>query len=110
MVLLVSALVPGSLTYDLVNQFLTRCSSEHGLHYLLERDGVGVELSRQSYEAGEWAAAVEDAWMKGRDTKAKKRIDGDSERRGEEGRKLAKSVVEWVEGWWGDDFVRKRTG
>lgn len=76
---------------------------EHGLRLLLDRDGVGVELSRESYEAGDWASAVEDAWGKGRTAKEKKREEGEIglERRREEGRKMALMVIRWVEEWWG---------
>lgn len=46
---------------------------EHGLRLLLDKEGVGVELSRRSYEMGEWASAVEEAWVLNRERKARKR-------------------------------------
>ena len=62
---------------------------------------MGVELSREAYEAGEWAAAVEEAWMKGRDSKRVRSelsmVDG--AKRSQEGKKMARKVVEWVEKW-----------
>lgn len=75
---------------------------EHGLRLLLSRSGVGVELSREAYEAGEWAGAVEEAWVMGRD---RKRIRGglsmaDGARRNREGKEMARQVAEWVEDWW----------
>lgn len=77
---------------------------EHGLRLLLSREGVGVELSRQSYEAGDWATAVEEAWMKGKFTKAGRRADAavgiGSEVREREGRDMARTVVRWVSDWW----------
>jgi hypothetical protein len=62
---------------------------------------VGVELSREAYEAGEWAGAVEEAWMKGRD---RKRVRSElsaagGARRSQEGKEMARKVVEWVEKW-----------
>lgn len=76
---------------------------EHGLRHLLDNEGVGVELSRQSYEAGDWAAAISEAWIKGDAAKRKKREDmamgiGAGIRDGE-GRKMAQGVVDWVNKW-----------
>lgn len=91
---------------------------EHGLRLLLERDGVGVELARTAYEDGDWADAVTDAWLKGRDGKARKRRDealaleaevkgavcdapvSGARRRMEEGRSMARGLVDWVDEWW----------
>ena len=63
---------------------------------------MGVELSRQSYELGEWAYAVEEAWAKGRDAKTRKRKEmGMGMGRSEgEGREMARGVVRWVGDWW----------
>ena len=73
---------------------------EHGLRLFLSREGVGIELSRQSYEAGDWAAAVEEAWMKGKHLKSRKRteaaVGARSEVREMEGREMAKKVVRWT--------------
>lgn len=72
---------------------------EHGLRLLLERDGVGVELSRTAYEVGEWAEAVETAWQRGRAAKERKRQEGETGRRHEEGRVMAQELMDWVEEW-----------
>ncbi|KAJ7873157.1 hypothetical protein B0H13DRAFT_2058643 [Mycena leptocephala] len=70
---------------------------EHGLRRLLDHDGVGVELSRESYEAGDWAGAIETAWQNGKAGKSSKRKSGEAglslKTREEEGRKLAMMVV-----------------
>ncbi|KAK0205043.1 hypothetical protein DFS33DRAFT_1324953 [Desarmillaria ectypa] len=77
---------------------------EHGLRLLLDNEGVGVELSRDSYEAGEWAHAVRDAFLKGRAAKTKKREEMatgvDANMRAVQGKKMAASVVEWVNDCW----------
>lgn len=65
---------------------------------------MGIELSEQSYEAGDWATAVECAWMKGKHLKAKKRVDAaagiGSEVKEMEGREMAKTVTRWTGDWW----------
>jgi hypothetical protein len=77
---------------------------EHGLRLLLSRSGVGVELSRAAYEAGEWARAIEDAWIMGlRKKSALNGIGLAQESRKEEGRTLARQVVEWVKDWQSQD-------
>jgi hypothetical protein len=76
---------------------------EHGLRLLLGQQGVGVELSRAAYEVGDWAPAVEEAWLLGRDAKAKKRETGrlgiDMDLRDKEGKALASQVTNWVRAW-----------
>jgi hypothetical protein len=72
---------------------------EHGLRLLLDREGVGIELSRQSYEAGDWAGAVEEAWVKGRESKWQKRELGVGESSQEHGRQMARMIVDWVREW-----------
>ncbi|KAG6837385.1 hypothetical protein H0H93_010544 [Arthromyces matolae] len=77
---------------------------EHGLRLLLDKEGVGVELSRQSYEAGDWTFAVEEAWARGQAAKERKRADalvklGLDDRR-EEGIDLARKVVGWTADFW----------
>ena len=73
---------------------------EHGLRLLLDHDGVGVELSRQSYEAGDWGSAVSEALSKGAEMKAKKRWDMEHGirvgKREEEGKRLATEVLGWM--------------
>ncbi|KAK0500166.1 hypothetical protein EDD18DRAFT_1248472 [Armillaria luteobubalina] len=77
---------------------------EHGLRLLLDNEGVGVELSRDSYEAGEWAPAVQDAFLKGRAAKIKKREEmgagGGVDMHAMQGKKMAASVVAWVHECW----------
>ncbi|KAG7451356.1 uncharacterized protein BT62DRAFT_978168 [Guyanagaster necrorhizus] len=77
---------------------------EHGLRLILNSEGVGVELSRGSYEAGEWPHAVQDAFIKGQTAKIKKRKEmvtrTDVNLRAAPGRKMAASVVAWVDGCW----------
>lgn len=80
---------------------------EFGLRLLLNQEGVGVELSRLSYESGEWARAIDDAWQKGKELKARKRKEGETGKRREEGREMAKGLVEWVERWKESVFVEK---
>ncbi|KAJ7036295.1 hypothetical protein C8F04DRAFT_483711 [Mycena alexandri] len=74
---------------------------EHGLRRLLDHDGVGVELSRESYEAGDWAGAIETAWTQGQGAKVAKRKDGAAgvglKRREEEGEHLAMMIIQWAE-------------
>lgn len=67
---------------------------EFGLRLLLNQEGVGVELSRSSYESGEWAAAIEEAWQNGKERKARKREEGETGKRKAEGREMAKGIVE----------------
>ncbi|KAF8174465.1 hypothetical protein K438DRAFT_1848979 [Mycena galopus ATCC 62051] len=73
---------------------------EHGLRRLLDldHDGVGVELSRESYEAGDWAEAIETAWLNGRGAKGLKR-KGREKWKKEGGGKLTAMVVQWAEKW-----------
>ncbi|KAF5365847.1 hypothetical protein D9615_010634 [Tricholomella constricta] len=76
-------------------------SMEHGLRLLLDRDGVGVELSRQSYEAGDWALAVQEAWAQGKEIKAQKRANASAgigmDDRKEEGLDMARKLVSWTQ-------------
>jgi len=69
------------------------------LRLLLERDGVGVELSREDYEGGNWAAAIERAWNSGGDAKRLKRLEGETGKRQEEVREMGRRVVDWVVDW-----------
>ena len=72
---------------------------EHGLHLLLDTEGVGVELSRTSYETGEWADFIEEAYQKGADAKARKRQEGETGKRKQEGLEMARGLVNWVDRW-----------
>ncbi|KAJ7285369.1 hypothetical protein C8J57DRAFT_1291312 [Mycena rebaudengoi] len=102
----------GKLGYDTVSECVDTCTpfvyvsrplfiEEHGLRRLLACDGVGRELSRESYEAGDWAPAIEAAWHEGRAMKAKIRRDGgpDVKKREGEGRDMAAMIIRWVEAW-----------
>lgn len=100
----------GKLGYGTVSECVDACTpfvyvprplfiEEHGLRQLLATEGVGVELSRISYEMGEWADAVEEAWLKGRHAKEKKRKEGETGKRHEEGRQMANELVRWLEHW-----------
>lgn len=68
---------------------------------------MGVELSRQSYEAGDWAGAVKEAWIKGEACKTKKRVDAAAgigmDIRKIEGLDMAKKVVSWTRDWWSEE-------
>ncbi|KAF7289592.1 hypothetical protein HMN09_01321200 [Mycena chlorophos] len=71
---------------------------EHGLRRWLESDGVGVELARDKYEAGDWAGAIEEAYTSGRAAKERMRAQGG--RKGDDGgTELARMVVDWAAKW-----------
>ena len=72
---------------------------EHGLRLLLEREGVGVEMSRDAYEAGEWASAVSDAWWAGAQRKLERRAGKHAPDRCAQGLQMAREVVAWVNEW-----------
>jgi hypothetical protein len=63
---------------------------------------VGIELSRAAYEAGEWAGAVEEAWIKGQKQKSvhNEHISTRCTGRTQQGKEMARRVTEWVEEWW----------
>ncbi|KAL0954905.1 hypothetical protein HGRIS_003837 [Hohenbuehelia grisea] len=118
----------GKLGYGTVSECVDACTpfvyvsrplfiEEHGLRLLLERDGVGVELARTDYEAGDWATAVNEAYMRGKTAKEDRRqkmaarmhraaskdatqkaVEGDDgiPDRAKEGRQMALGVVNWV--------------
>lgn len=72
---------------------------EHGLRALLEREGAGVELSREKYEAGEWAAHVATAYDAGRELKRRRRARGNDDTRKIECAQLAGEIVDWLLEW-----------
>lgn len=72
---------------------------EHGLRRLLNSEGVGVELSREKYEDGDWAESVQEAWERGKEKKAWKRRVGENGERRREGEGIAKELVGWVQEW-----------
>ncbi|KAJ7649812.1 hypothetical protein FB45DRAFT_986244 [Roridomyces roridus] len=98
----------GKLGYGTVAECVDSCTpfvyvsrplfiEEHGLRRLLEKDGVGVELPRELYEAGDWAGAIRDAWAMGCAAKEAKRGDDTGlEKKKEEGRQMADVIVKWV--------------
>lgn len=73
---------------------------EHGLRLLLSQEGVGEELSRAAYEAGDWASAVLSAYENGRMAKERLRVHGWSDVRQKAGGKMAEDVMQWVKGFW----------
>ncbi|KAH9928700.1 uncharacterized protein B0H18DRAFT_246196 [Fomitopsis serialis] len=100
----------GKLGYGTVSECVDACTpfvyvprplfiEEHGLRLLLESEGVGVELSRSYYEKGEWADAVQEAYVRGRDAKAKKRQEGETGKRRKEGREMARGLLDWLDRW-----------
>lgn len=70
-----------------------------GLKLLLEQEGVGVEISREKYESGDWADLVAEAWEKGQALKEARRALGSAgrEKRVEEAKNFARTIVQWVE-------------
>jgi hypothetical protein len=72
---------------------------EQGLRLLLEREGVGVEMSRDAYEAGEWASTVSDAWRAGAQRKSERRAGKHVLDRRAQGLQMARDVVTWVNEW-----------
>jgi len=72
---------------------------EHGLRLLLEREGVGVEMTRDAYEAGEWASAVSEAWRIGAQRKLERRAGMHAPDRRAQGLQMARDVVTWVNEW-----------
>ncbi|KAF5391511.1 hypothetical protein D9757_002458 [Collybiopsis confluens] len=85
---------------------------ELGLRALLEKEGVGVEMSREEYERGRWVERVKEAWDKARVAKEWRRkveegyrkggvpLEGASRERREAIQKMAKFVVDWADDCW----------
>ncbi|KAF7312622.1 hypothetical protein MIND_00276300 [Mycena indigotica] len=103
----------GKLGYGTVAECVDSCTpfvyvsrplfiEEHGLRHLLATDGVGIELEREKYEAGDWAGAVSEAYALGKEKRDKlsmgSRQQGtiDSETAGV---KVAQTVLEWANKW-----------
>jgi len=72
---------------------------EHGLRLLLDHEGVGVEMTRDAYEAGEWACAVSEAWSAGGQRKLERRAGEHAPDRRAQGLQMARDVVAWVNEW-----------
>ncbi|KAJ7111999.1 hypothetical protein C8R44DRAFT_799100 [Mycena epipterygia] len=104
----------GKLGYGTVAECVDSCTpfvyvsrplfiEEHGLRRLLDHDGVGVELPRDLYEAGDWAGAIEVAWQNGKTAKDSQRREGEAglglKKRDEEGRELVDMIVRWAKKW-----------
>lgn len=70
-----------------------------------------MEMSRQSYEAGDWSEKISEAVALGSGAKERKRKEMTVEiamngaavnPREEAGRKLARTAVDWVRDWWSE--------
>jgi hypothetical protein len=82
---------------------------EHGLRLLLEREGVGVEMTRDEYEAGEWACAVSEAWNAGGQRKSERRAGMHAPDRRGQGLQMARDVVTWINEWVAASNLTKHT-
>lgn len=100
----------GKLGYGTVSECVDSCTpfvyvsrplfvEEHGLRLLLDREGVGVEMTRDAYESGEWASAVSDAWCAGARRKLERREGMHAPDRRSQGLEMARGVVAWVNEW-----------
>ena len=71
---------------------------EMGLKLLLEQSGVGVQISRERYESGDWANLVEEAWTKGQTAKENRRNLGTAgvDQRMKEMRQFASILSDWL--------------
>lgn len=58
-----------------------------------------MELSREDYEGGNWAAAVERAWNSGSEAKHLKRLKGETGKRQDEVKEMGRVVVDWIMEW-----------
>jgi len=58
-----------------------------------------VELSREDYEGGDWATAVERAWKGGSDAKRLKRREGETGKRQEQVKEMGRRVIDWIVDW-----------
>jgi hypothetical protein len=58
-----------------------------------------VEMSRDAYEAGEWATAVSEAWRAGAKRKLERRAGEHAPDRRAQGLKVARDVISWVNEW-----------
>ncbi|KAI0264345.1 hypothetical protein BC834DRAFT_882547 [Gloeopeniophorella convolvens] len=100
----------GKLGYGTVSECVDSCTpfvyvsrplfvEEHGLRLYLMREGVGVEMTREAYEAGEWASAVADAWRAGAKRKLERRAGKHAPDRRAQGLQMARDLVAWVNEW-----------
>lgn len=72
---------------------------EHGLRLLLDHEGVGIEMKREEYEAGDWAGKVSEAWDRGGQRKIERRMGKHAVDRVGQTREMAEYVVEWTRKW-----------
>ncbi|KAI0683175.1 hypothetical protein BC835DRAFT_1296774, partial [Cytidiella melzeri] len=103
----VAEVLLGKLGYGTVSECVDACTlfvyvprplfiEEHELRLLLDKEGVGVELSRSTYKVGNWAAAVQEAYDKGKTRKVEKSREGETGRVAAAGKKMAAELVNWV--------------
>ncbi|KAH8987123.1 hypothetical protein EDB86DRAFT_2952111 [Lactarius hatsudake] len=106
----------GKLGYGTVSECVDSCTpfvyvsrplfvEEHGLRLLLDREGVGVEMTRDAYESGEWAGAVSDAWHAGAHRKLERREGMHAPDRHAQGLQMARDVATWVNEWATDSEI-----
>ncbi|KAI0052294.1 hypothetical protein FA95DRAFT_1675278 [Auriscalpium vulgare] len=100
----------GKLGYGTVSECVDSCTpfvyvsrplfvEEHGLRLYLTREGTGVEMAREQYEAGDWAGPVAEAWLLGEQRKLERRRGMHAVDRRVEGGHMAAFVVDWVRRW-----------
>jgi hypothetical protein len=70
---------------------------EVGLRALLSARGVGRQLSRVDYEAGQWAPVIMEAYKAGLALKAERRAKGVDLRRQQETKEFACQVLKWIQ-------------
>ena len=58
-----------------------------------------MELSREDYEGGNWATAVERAWDSGSKAKRLKRLEGETGKRQEQVKEMGRRVMDWIVDW-----------
>jgi len=108
----VSDVLLGKLGYGAVSESVESCTpfvyvsrplfiEEHGLRLFLSKSGLGVELARAAYEEGDWAAAIEEAWLKSKDIKVARRVLGEkgTKQRMDECDTMARELMDWFEDW-----------
>ncbi|THH13145.1 hypothetical protein EW146_g7042 [Bondarzewia mesenterica] len=100
----------GKLGYGTVSECIESCTpfvyvsrplfvEEHGLRLYLSREGVGIEMEHEEYEAGNWAGKVAEAWQQGARRKHERRMGENVQDRRQQGKEMAQFVVDWVSRW-----------
>lgn len=67
----------------------------------MQTAGTGLELPREQYEAGNWAAAIEKAWEMGAEKKMARRmlgVRGDNRRR-RQVEEMGREFERWLSAW-----------